>query len=61
MFHLIMPAIILLVSYLTLNYFYSIFIYRRGLIDLQSALFSSSPAGATDISLIAGELGGRFG
>ncbi|MGX7105920.1 AbrB family transcriptional regulator [Globicatella sanguinis] len=58
MFNLIMPAIILLAFYLTLNYFYSIFIYRRGLIDLQSALFSSSPAGATDISLIAGELGG---
>src|SRR5699024_4489543 len=58
MFNLIIPAIILLGSYLTINYFYSIFIYRRGLIDLQSALFSSSPAGATDISLIAGELGG---
>ncbi|WGS34424.1 AbrB family transcriptional regulator [Streptococcus equi] len=26
--------------------------------DLQSALFASSPAGATDISLLAGELGG---
>ncbi|VEH33297.1 ammonia monooxygenase [Streptococcus equi subsp. equi] len=32
--------------------------YKKGILDLQSALFASSPAGATDISLLAGELGG---
>lgn len=32
--------------------------YKRGILDLQSALFASSPAGATDISLLAGDLGG---
>lgn len=31
--------------------------YKRGILDLQSALFASSPAGATDISLLAGDLG----
>lgn len=55
---LIIPAIILLCSYLVINVLFAVVIYKRGVFDLQSALFASSPAGATDISLIAGELGG---
>ncbi|MGT2783950.1 AbrB family transcriptional regulator [Streptococcus merionis] len=58
MVRLIVPVLILLVSYLVINAFFGYVIYRRGVLDLQSALFASSPAGATDISLIAGELGG---
>lgn len=55
---LIIPVILLLISYLVVNVVFARIIYKRGILDLQSALFASSPAGATDISLIAGELGG---
>ena len=56
--HLIIPIILLLTSYLIINAFFGFIMYKRGILDLQSALFASSPAGATDISLLAGELGG---
>ncbi|MGT2924160.1 AbrB family transcriptional regulator [Streptococcus caviae] len=56
--HLIIPIILLLTSYLIINAFFGFVMYKRGILDLQSALFASSPAGATDISLLAGELGG---
>lgn len=55
---LIVPALLLLASYLLINVLFGTIIYKRGILDLKSALFASSPAGATDISLIAGELGG---
>lgn len=55
---LIVPATLLLLSYLFINVLFGVIIYKRGILDLKSALFASSPAGATDISLIAGELGG---
>ncbi|EHI73516.1 ammonia monooxygenase [Streptococcus criceti] len=58
MVHLIIPIVLLLTSYLIINAFFGFIMYRSGLLDLQSALFASSPAGATDISLLAGELGG---
>ena len=56
--HLIIPILLLLTSYLIINAFFGFIMYKRGILDLQSALFASSPAGATDISLLAGELGG---
>lgn len=55
---LIIPAILLLVSYLFINVLFGYIVYKRGILDMKSGLFASSPAGATDISLIAGELGG---
>ncbi|WP_280737608.1 MULTISPECIES: AbrB family transcriptional regulator [unclassified Enterococcus] len=55
---LIVPACLLLASYLVINVLFGFIVYKRGILDLKSALFASSPAGATDISLIAGELGG---
>lgn len=58
MFHLIVPIMLLLASYLLINVFFGYMMYKRGILDLQSALFASSPAGATDISLLAGDLGG---
>ncbi len=58
MVHLIVPIFLLLTSYLIINAFFGFVMYRRGFLDLQSSLFASSPAGATDISLLAGELGG---
>lgn len=58
MSHLIIPALLLLGSYLVINVVFGYIVSKRGVLDLKSALFASSPAGATDISLIAGELGG---
>lgn len=55
---LIFPAITLLFSYLVINFIFAFSAYRLGFLDLQSALFASSPAGATDIVLIAGDFGG---
>ncbi|MGT2743083.1 AbrB family transcriptional regulator [Streptococcus plurextorum] len=58
MLHLIFPIILLLSSYLIINILFGYVMYKRKVFDLQSALFASSPAGATDISLLAGDLGG---
>ncbi|MFI3886528.1 AbrB family transcriptional regulator [Streptococcus parauberis] len=58
MIHLIIPIILLLSSYMIINGVFGYIMYKRGFLDIQSALFASSPAGATDISLLAGELGG---
>lgn len=55
---MLLPACLLLGSYLVVNVVFGFIAYKRGILDLRSALFASSPAGATDISLIAGELGG---
>jgi len=55
---LFIPAILLLLSYLVINVLFGYIVYKKHILDLKSALFASSPAGATDISLIAGELGG---
>lgn len=55
---LIFPAITLLFSYLVINFIFAFSAYRLGFLDLQSALFASSPAGATDIALIEGDFGG---
>ena len=58
MTQLIIPALLLLGSYLVINVVFGFVVYKKRRLDLKSALFASSPAGATDISLIAGELGG---
>ena len=52
------PIVLLLLSYLVVNLLFTVIIYKRGIMDMQSALFASSPAGATDVSLMAGDLGG---
>lgn len=58
MSRLFIPALLLLGSYLMINVLFGYLVSKKGILDLKSALFASSPAGATDISLIAGELGG---
>lgn len=58
MLHLIVPVILLLASYLLINVAFGFWMARTGILDLQSALFASSPAGATDLTLMAGDLGG---
>ncbi|MGT2756817.1 AbrB family transcriptional regulator [Streptococcus ovuberis] len=58
MVHLIVPVLLLLSSYLLINLVFGLWLSKRGMLDLQSALFASSPAGATDLTLMAGDLGG---
>lgn len=53
-----LSVVLILGSYLVINVCFGKWISKGGLLDVQSALFASSPAGATDISLLAGELGG---
>lgn len=57
MYRLMLPILILLASYFLLNYVYSRICVRFDLLDLKSALFASAPGGATDMSLIAADLG----
>lgn len=53
----LVPVLILLVSYWTVNLVYSLLCKKWGLLDLKSAMFASAPGGATDMSLIAADLG----
>ena len=48
---------LLLISYWTVNGLYSGICKRTKLLDLKSAMFASAPGGATDMSLIAADLG----
>lgn len=54
---LILPAFFLLLSYLVVNYLYGKICNRIKYLDFKSALFASSPAGVSDMALIAGDLG----
>ena len=53
----LVPVGILLVSYWVVNLIYSLLCKHRHLLDLKSAMFASAPGGATDMSLIAADLG----
>lgn len=52
-----LPAVLLLISYFFLNYGYARITQHYQLLDFKSAIFASSPAGASDISLIAQDFG----
>ena len=54
---LIIPILLLLLSFWIVNIVYGYICYRRGYIDMKSALFASCPAGASDMALIASDLG----
>lgn len=54
---LVIPAVLLLISYLVVNLFYGVICKKLKLLDFKSALFASSPAGVSDMALIAGDLG----
>ena len=53
----LVPVGLLLLSYWTVNGLYSGICRRTKLLDLKSAMFASAPGGATDMSLIAADLG----
>lgn len=50
------PVLLLFASYWVLNLAFGLFCSRTGLLDLKSALFVSSPGGASDMALIAADL-----
>lgn len=53
----IFPVLILLISYFLINYLYSMLCKKKNYLDLKSAMFASAPGGATDMTLIAADLG----
>lgn len=53
----VMPIVILLITYFIINYFFSMYCKKKNLLDLKSAMFASAPGGATDMTLIAADLG----
>lgn len=53
----IFPVLILLASYFLINYLFSMLCKKKNYLDLKSALFASAPGGATDMTLIAADLG----
>ncbi len=53
----IFPVLILLASYFLVNYLFSILCKKKNYLDLKSAMFASAPGGATDMTLIAADLG----
>lgn len=56
--HLVLPALTLILAYLVANYVISWLMTKTRKIDRLSAMFASSPGGASDMALIASELGG---
>lgn len=51
------PIIILVISYWLVNNFYAYICNKYNLLDKKSAYFASCPAGASDMALIAGDIG----
>lgn len=53
----LIPVIILLLSYFLVNFIFSYLCKKKNYLDLKSAMFASAPGGATDMTLIAADLG----
>jgi len=53
----LIPVLILLASYFIINYFFSKYCKKKNYLDMKSAMFASAPGGATDMTLIAADLG----
>lgn len=51
------PLIIMMIMYMLVNFTFSLIVSKAGLLDMRSALFASSPGGASDMALIAADLG----
>lgn len=51
------PMLLLVGSYWLINIFYGKVCAKRGLLDLKTAMFAACPAGASDMALIASDLG----
>ena len=57
--NLILPTAVLMLGYILTNLFVSYLMAKTKKIDYLSAMFASSPGGASDMALIASELGGE--
>jgi len=55
---LIIPTLVVLLGYIIANFTISYFMYKWGKVDYVSAMFASSPGGASDMALIASEIAG---
>ncbi|MEG0076194.1 AbrB family transcriptional regulator [Anaerorhabdus sp.] len=53
---MLLPVIILVISYWVINYVFSIICKKKKWLDMKSAMFASAPGGATDMTLIAADL-----
>ena len=51
------PLICMIVMYMLVNALFSVIASKTGMLDMKSALFASSPGGASDMALIAGDFG----
>ena len=56
--NIILPTIFLIVGYIAANFIISYFMAKTKKIDRISAMFASSPGGASDMALVASEIGG---
>lgn len=54
---LVGPLVIMFAMYMLLNLAFSLIASKAGMLDMRSALFASSPGGASDMALIAADLG----
>lgn len=54
---LIVPIIVMMALYTLVNYLFSVIVSKAGWLDMHNALFASCPGGASDMSLIAADLG----
>ena len=52
-----LPIVLLLVSYFAINFLFTYICVKYGYLDKKSAMFASAPGGATDMTLIAADLG----
>ena len=53
----LLPIILLLISYFAINFLFTWICVKHGYLDKKSAMFASAPGGATDMTLIAADLG----
>ena len=56
--NIILPTITLIVGYIVANFIISYLMAKTRKIDRISAMFASSPGGASDMALVASEIGG---
>lgn len=54
---LVGPIVIMFAMYMFVNFLFSFIVSKTGMLDMRSALFASSPGGASDMALIAADLG----
>ena len=55
---IVLPSLILILGYLIANFIISYLMAKTGRMDRITAMFASSPGGASDMALIASEIGG---